>query len=56
MGAHEVHDIWAHTYCDVPVDSAQQANAIAEIRANFTNNMEEAMRRAIAILTNPESQ
>jgi hypothetical protein len=56
MGAHEVHDIWMHTYRNVPVGSAQQANAIAEIRASFTSNMAEAMRVSIAILANPESE
>jgi hypothetical protein len=45
-----VHDIWAQTYRDVPVASAQQAIVIAGIRAGFIEGSEEAMRLAIAIL------
>src|SRR5262249_18811340 len=49
-GLHEVHDIWAQTYRDVPVASAEQASVIAEIRVGFINGFEEAMRLAISIL------
>jgi hypothetical protein len=49
-GLHEVHDIWAQTYHDIPIASAQQASVIAEIRAGLVNGFEEAMRLAISIL------
>ena len=54
-GLHEVHDIWAQTYRDIPVASAQQASVIAEIRAGFINGFEEAMRLALSILTETDS-
>jgi hypothetical protein len=49
-GLHDVHIIWAETYRDVPIGSAQQVNVIAEIRTSIINGFEEAMRLAISIL------
>lgn len=51
---HEVHDVWVQTYRDVPVASAQQANVLAEIRANFTNGFDETMRQVISTLSDAQ--
>jgi hypothetical protein len=53
-GLHDVNIIWAQTYGDVPIGSAQQANVIDEIHAGFINGFEEAMRLAISILADAE--
>ncbi len=47
----EVNKVYDRTYRDVPVGSAQQANALSEIRAAFMNSLEAVMRGVILILT-----
>jgi hypothetical protein len=49
-GIHDPHVVWAKTYCDIPLASAQAANALAEVRAGFANGFEEAMKLSISIL------
>jgi hypothetical protein len=48
-GVHDPHGVWAKTYRDIPLASAQAANALAEIRAGFANGFEEAMKLSISI-------
>jgi hypothetical protein len=50
-GLHDVCEVWARAYSDIPVASAQQVNILAEIRANFVHGLEATMRLAISILT-----
>ena len=54
-GLHDINIIWAETYSDVPIGSAQQANVIATIRTSIINGFEEAMRLAISILAADDS-
>jgi hypothetical protein len=47
---HEPNVMWEGKYAGIPVASAQQANAMAEIRAGITGSFAETMRRVIEIL------
>jgi hypothetical protein len=47
---HEAQEVWAKTYSGIPVASAQQANAMAEIRASFINGFPEMLRQVISAL------
>lgn len=49
-GLHEMHDICAKVYRDIPVGSAQQINGLADIRASLTSSLQAAMRETISIL------
>jgi hypothetical protein len=47
----EPQEIWSRTYRGIPIASAQQANAVAEIRAGFTGSFAETLRHVIRILS-----
>jgi hypothetical protein len=51
---HEVHEIYAQVYRDIPVASAQQTHALAEIRASLTGCLDAAMRQVISILADTQ--
>ena len=51
---HEVNEIWARTYTAVPLASARQARALAEIRASLTAGFETTLRAVIDILAPPQ--
>jgi serine/threonine protein kinase len=48
---HEVHEIFARTYLDIPIASAQQANVITDIRNGFYDGFSPAIREVIQIIT-----
>jgi hypothetical protein len=47
---HEPHVTWEGEFPGIPVASAQQVNAMAQIRAGITGSFAETMRRVIEIL------
>jgi len=51
--SHEVHEVWAQAYHDIPIASAQQAVVFGEIRAHFLQGFEETLREAISVLSAP---
>ena len=53
QGIHEPHEIWTRTYPGIPIASAQQTNAIADIRAGFTGSIADTLRQVIRILSDP---
>jgi len=46
-GLHDVHEVWARTYFGIPIPSAQQANAVADIRIGLTSSFAGTMREVI---------
>jgi serine/threonine protein kinase len=53
---HEVHEIFACTYLDIPIASAQQANMITEIRNGFFDGFSSAIREVIQIISSTAVQ
>lgn len=52
---HEVDEVFARTYLDIPIGSAQQANIIADIRNGFFGSFPSVLRQVIQVISEPSS-
>ncbi len=52
---YEVDKLFARTYLDIPIGSAQQTNIIADIRNGFFGNFSSVLRQVIHVISEPPS-